>query len=213
MLSAPAAARADEAPTTRPSVPATKARPVGILRVLDLQRKLLDRVDLTDDQKNKIDSLFDKAREDLKDLQATTQPADDQTRARVRETLSDLRQGCAAVLTDEQKQKLKTLTTGRRPGQSTTRPATTRPATILQRISHTLDQLQVTPEQRDAIQKILNDTRDRMVALRDSGASAAEIRDKAQVMGQEMMNKIDQVLTPEQREKLRDADSSAGPRK
>ena len=64
-------------------------------------------LNLTDDQKTKIDAILDKAKDDARDMMAQMQNLQPQERQqKIRDLLMDLRQKIGDVLTDDQKQKL-----------------------------------------------------------------------------------------------------------
>lgn len=63
-------------------------------------------------------------------------------------------------------------------------------------------ELQLTDEQKTSAQKIVDDNRQAMMDLRNSGASPEEFGEKMQERAKENKKKVDDLLKPEQRERL-----------
>jgi Spy/CpxP family protein refolding chaperone len=92
---------------------------------LDRLQNVLAQLDLTDDQKTQIDAIITPARQQLEDIKK----GDDDRKAKqtkTREVLEQTREKVTAVLTDQQKTKLKEITAnerGKRAGkQKQTKP-------------------------------------------------------------------------------------------
>jgi hypothetical protein len=64
------------------------------------------------------------------------------------------------------------------------------------------NELQLTDEQKASAQKMADDNRQAMMDLRNSGASPEEMGEKIQERAKENKKKVDELLKPEQRERL-----------
>lgn len=88
-------------------------------------------------------------------------------------------------------------------------------AALVQRMQDQLANVDLTAEQKTAVDKILADVKEQVAALRaDAQANKlpqAELRDRMQALVQETRQKIMEVLTPEQRQKARAEMAATGP--
>ncbi|HMB95834.1 MAG TPA: redoxin domain-containing protein, partial [Tepidisphaeraceae bacterium] len=91
--------------------------------------------------------------------------------------------------------------------QPTTNPAPpplARAAAIMQRFRNALQQLQLSTEQRLKVQRVLEDTRQRLAdLLGDAQNDTSQLREKFQGIMQDTRQQLRSILTPEQQEKLR----------
>lgn len=177
---------ADENPPPRPFNPAM---------LLDRLRPRLDELNLTEDQKTKIDEIFTITAEDLK-----PEPGQDEAdrRARgeeVRQAMMDLRTQVLAVLNDEQKPKFEEMMAAmRQRGQGG-------PGEFIEQFKAAIPKLDLSEEQKSQIQTLMSEKEKEIQALREQGGDA---REEFRAAMRDLHEELDSILTPEQREKLRD---------
>jgi len=206
-----ALALAADAPPTPPT-PAPETRPnaagngAGAGALLERFVGKLDSLNLTPDQKTKIDALVDKAKEDFKALQADSQNLEPREKLqKFGARFKQLKEDIAAVLDPSQKEQFEKLTPAAGQGGGAGAGAGAGAGNIVQRIKEAIDKLDLTPEQKPKVEAVLEDLKTKMADLRaqvQSGTSRDEIRQKAQAIREESRAKLMEILTPEQQAKL-----------
>ncbi len=165
-------------------------RPWDPTSFLARSRALFDDIDLTEEQKQKIDDLFKEAGDDLRDMQQHSPPTE--RVARAREYLATLRDKVNSLLTEEQKKTLKQKLTTVQAG-----------ARMLDQLRQSMSELDLSDQQRQTVEMLTAKAKDRIEALRGETDPDA-LRDRVRVIGQEFAEGIQKVLTDEQRRKLRE---------
>ncbi len=156
--------------------------------------RALGTLDLTADQKTKIDPITEKFQTDVRALQGMP-PAE--RRTKLRDLTRKLMEDVNAVLTPEQQTKLRREIT--RSGGGPFGPV--------------LRTLNLTTEQRARIDPIVKDANEQMEKLQDDkNLKAREWRDKMQTIIRDTVAKIRPNLTTEQQTKLDEAASRIGQR-
>jgi Spy/CpxP family protein refolding chaperone len=183
---------ADDKPTTRPQRPFQQGnRDPGMM--LKMQRQRLDQLDLTADQKKKLDDIYASAEGELKD----SAPQDR------REKMMAIREKTMAVLTDDQKKKLEQMGPRFGGGQGTG----TGPRNPVQHIRDNLDKLNLTSEQKPKVTAVLDGAEKKIDAMRaemeNGNADRQAMMKKGQEIREETRTKLAAILTSEQQEKLR----------
>lgn len=209
VLAAPVAVRA-EAPTTQPDQSVRPERPNRERRqprnqhrdpaaMLDRMHQTINGLDLSEEQKTKVDAIFAQAKSDFEALQQKWKQDDVAPRDRMeqgRKLMRDLNQKVMAVLTDQQKtalkEKRKEMMEKRDRWQGHGRRGEMRgdrqgPPEMMERMHRTLNELNLTDEQKQKIKEVMTDA-----------------REKSRKIMEEAREQIDQILTPEQREKLKE---------
>jgi Spy/CpxP family protein refolding chaperone len=193
----PAARGADEPkpPTTRPE---SGERPSGGI-MLDRLHSVVTGLDLTDEQKPKIEAEFDKARKALEE--ARTSPPAEGSREAVGKAMTDLRTGVVGILTEDQKkamrEKLGQGIGGTRGGAGRAGP--------LAAFRENMDKLGLSDEQKSKIDAILKDNQEKVTqALQDGQGDRQAIGEKIRPIIQEHRQKILDLLTDEQKAKLKE---------
>jgi Spy/CpxP family protein refolding chaperone len=190
----------EAAPTSRPA--ARVGSPAAAGALIDRFHEVVTGLNLSDDQKTQVNAIFDKAKQDMASLQQefqtnNTPPAE--RIQRVNEFRRDLRQKLEKVLNQQQRQELRQKLTEGRPG---TRPAGG--AAMFGRIQEAVGQLNLSDEQKVKINGILDEARTKAQAIRqEAAAQTRPEREPFRQLMQETRQKIHEVLTPEQRQKLR----------
>ena len=183
-----AAASAADQPERRPGARPGEGRQQPVARLEQMRTRVMEI--LNEEKKTKAEPLFAKAKEALEDAQKELQKPDAPRREimeKVMKTFSDLRTQLEAMLTEEQKQKL--------------RESMPMMAGPFERIRDAAAKLDLSAEQKEKIEKVLSDARDKLAKLRENPQAN---REAMRSLFQEVRTKIGEILTPEQREKIRE---------
>lgn len=181
-------------PTTRPQNPQVFQR---------LQDSLAD-LNLSDQQRAQIESIFQQAREHFRQTFRELGQMDQTSRRQhIRQFLNQLQDQIKAVLNAEQ------ITAWEKKLQQLRRSAATRPAALraaaLQRLRQAIDQLQLSDDQKAQIRLVLDDLRDKLSELRQQAQVDPDVlRQKARELVQQARQQIQSILTPQQREQLKE---------
>jgi Spy/CpxP family protein refolding chaperone len=185
----------------------------------------LDQLNLTDEQKTKTSAILEKAREQFRELAPELIQAEPSVRRqKMNQFLSGLAEQIKPVLDESQRGEFETriarMRAQPRPGMAqpqdgSTAPAdrpgsgqgmgpVARPGMMLERLREAAESLDLTQEQRGLVAQLLADTRDKLQAMRGQlqGEPPAAIRERLMPIVQEAREKLNQILTPPQREKL-----------
>lgn len=171
-------------------------------------------LDLSDEQKAQVEAILEKSREEMRAAMQEMQGLEPQARRqRMREMMMDVNEQLTGVLNEDQKaafqRKLAEMRAqagrdgrGAEPG---TQPAAGRVGAIIEQLRDAIEQLNLTDEQKSKAEQILQDTRTKLRVLRDEAAGDIEkIRDKAREIINDTRQDLQEVLTPQQQEKLRE---------
>jgi Spy/CpxP family protein refolding chaperone len=168
----------------------------------------VNSLDLKDDQKTKLDAIFKDAADQAKSLDTEIQSLQGRERAeKLMPFNRDLREKVAGVLTDEQKATLRKKMAGRAAEQMT------------ERWKQALTQLNLTSEQQTKVDAVLADARKQAeTRAAERGAGQGDNQGQGQGRGgalfasmRETRQKIEEVLTPEQKQKLQELMPQRGP--
>ena len=176
---------AKESPSTQPS-PALDSSPW-----LRLMRSALDDLNLSDQQRQKIDGFFIEADKGLK--QAREDAGDDRRQLvqKTHEVLLKLREKVSSVLSDEQKETLR---------DQLLRQA---PAEIINGLKSAVEKLDLSAEQKQKVRDIMADAQGEARQLGNTvQAGTQQARDKWRTLVQETRNKLERVLTDAQKQQL-----------
>jgi len=177
-------------------------------------QEALNALDLSSEQTERIDSILADARQRMMSLREELKEMEGpERREKMMATLEEFREKIAAVLTDEQKAALKQKIEEAREqmgggpeGADGPRngPPGGRLAQLGERMQKALDQLELSDEQKSKAREIVDELKTELTTLRDK---AAEDANKARVDALAALNagreKLKEILTPEQQEKLR----------
>jgi Spy/CpxP family protein refolding chaperone len=190
-------------------------------------RALLDDLKLSDEQKKKVNDVFDRASENYRaivsDLRGMNPP---DRQAKMKEFFNDIREQISEVLTPEQKEKFDSSLQGLlggsgRPG-ATTRPgsATSRPGPgtgngpvgdFMIRIRRSLQELGLSDEQKLKVKKLFDETGEKFKEIASKGQRGSEeMRQKVRELLEQTRDSIKEILTPEQFEKFSSAIRAGG---
>jgi Spy/CpxP family protein refolding chaperone len=185
---------AADAPQTQP------ARTDGPTGLLSRVKQAASSVKLTDEQKKKLDGMFQRAGNDLK---STADKFKDDAQARAKEAqavLNRLQHDMGNLLNDDQKEEFK-----KRFQSLSGAPG------FLDRFANQLKSMDLSEEQKKKIDQIMADARTQFEQLRDQARSGSqEAREKLVDLFTDTLKKMEGVLNDEQLKKLRDSLKSAG---
>ena len=184
---------AAEAPATQK---AEVAAPAGDgTALLDRVRARLGELKLSDEQKKKIDELLAGTASDLKVAREQLQNADRQEKVRrFTEIMQKLRENVRSVLDPEQVRQLQQKLGGAGAGAA---------GEALARLRQALPQMELSDEQEAQIQEIFSNFREQSERARAAtGAAAIEARQQLKASAEGLRQKILDILSAEQREKL-----------
>jgi Spy/CpxP family protein refolding chaperone/peroxiredoxin len=199
---------------TRPAPPPPPGERPGP-QMLERIRFSLGELKLTEEQKTKVDAIFREARQGMDAMRREL--ADLEPRQRMEKIgafFQDVRDDVAAVLTEEQRaildKKLEEARQnmrnrfGQRRGDATTTPAgPVRPGEMLDRLRSALPQLDLNDAQRQQVKALLEDVQAQAATLRQQAEAGGEnVREKVREMTERTRSKLNEILTPAQREKL-----------
>lgn len=174
--------------------------------MIDRLHAAVNELNLTDEQKPKIDEIFTKAKDEFEKMQPELQDLPMQERgAKAREFAQKLQTDVKAVLNDEQKaafdKKLAEAQAQRGQGQGQGGGQ----GGQIRRIREAVDALGLTDEQKPKVEAILKDTEEKVQQARqESQGDQDAFREKARAIGQDTITQLESVLTPEQQQKLRE---------
>ncbi|HEY0007703.1 MAG TPA: deiodinase-like protein [Tepidisphaeraceae bacterium] len=166
-------------------------------------QRAVDQLDLSAEQKEKLQAVREEAREKLQDMREEVRDlSPEERRTRVAETLKEIRESSEAVLTPEQRTKLKTLLAAEGPA---TRPARGQ-GPMVDRLRDALNEADLTDEQKPKVDAILDAAAKAFAKLREEAeGNMASLREQGRELAEETRSKLAEVLTSEQRKALREA--------
>jgi Spy/CpxP family protein refolding chaperone len=219
---APAAAMA-QAPATRPADRADRAdrgdRRGDAGGPLVRAREVLDGLDLTDGQRERVDAILAAARDDFRALRDELQTLEPRERAaQAREFVVGVHAKLAEVLSDEQRQTFRDQLGRGRPADGPgpdmgprpdlgpgPRGDQVRPGAMAERLAEVVRDLDLSPEQEDRARAVLDDLKRQGDEIRAAIRSGDEMaREQAGAMLLDARQKLGQILTPEQQRRFRE---------
>ncbi len=211
--------------TTRPSASATPTttgmRP-GPAYIIQRFKRAVAQLDLTDDQKPKVDAVFTQANQKGLDLSQTLADADPQDRFQMLTGFfKQIHQDLAAVLTDDQMntldQKVGPGLRPRNPNQQSgtqqnasqspiapppaTQPTARRGNALgggLQYVQRALDTLDLSDDQKQQVKDLLAATQAKLTDIRNNAAAGADVQQDLQQARKDVRQKLQTILTPDQ---------------
>ena len=183
--------------STQPS----EARPRGDgSLIFERVQQLANDLKLTDEQKTKVKSIFDDAKQELGAMRSELQGmAPPDRREKVMAFITSVREKIAGVLTDEQKAEFQKKMDALRQN------AGGGPGAMIERLRDSLQKLDLSEEQRAKIKDVMEGARAKFQQLREEAQNdAAQMRDKGRELMQDTRQQLRGILTPEQQQKLRE---------
>jgi len=190
----PRHARADA--TSRPTISAGSGMRPGPAYVIQRFKKAIAQIDLTDDEKPKVNAVFDQANQRGLDLSQTLADMQPQDRyPKLAAFSKEIRQDLAGVLTDDQ---MKTLDQklGSDGGQ---RPAAPQNAGgMLETVQQALAKLDLSDDQKQQVKDLISSAREKFADIRKSAAAGADVQQELQQARKDLRDKLQTILTPDQ---------------
>ena len=177
-------------------------------QIVDEFRKIAKDLNLTDEQKTKLEAALKTAVEEFKALREDDSIDPKDRRTRSEEIFGTMRKDVGAVLTEEQRATLKKKMSELRPGGGPRRAGegpgpTTRPGPLGERLRQNLAKLDLNDDQKKKTEAILADAKKQVDELRE-GLMSGDEQAREQVGGimGDVRRQIGEILTQEQRDKL-----------
>jgi Spy/CpxP family protein refolding chaperone len=179
-------------PATQPADDATPQYAPDPEAMLQRLRARLDSLKLSDEQQQKIDDAFAKARQSLELSEQELQNATTEQRAQhLRDIYQKLREDIRSALTPAQQEQFR-------------KEMAAAPAQMLNRLRDALSKLQLTDDQKQKVHDLLEEMRGK-VQQASTGAKAAgeDAGEKLRAATDDLRQKLGDILTDEQRLRLR----------
>jgi Spy/CpxP family protein refolding chaperone len=174
------------------------------VRILQRMQASFDDLNLSEEQKAKVQAIVDKAKPQLEAAVKEAEGKEPRERAtKLREATQPVRDELMSVLDETQRQKLRErMEAARAAGGGGGRAG----APMLQALKANLYQLVLNDDQKKQLETLIADTEKQFAAIRAGGQGNAngETRAKFRELMQANRKKINEILTPEQRQKLRE---------
>lgn len=200
-LALPARAE-DQNPTQKTTSAATPPAEGGLqFPMLQRYRSAVDELKLSDDQKGKIDKMFDDAKSQLKEARDSASGDRQELGRKTRQVFTGLRQNLMAALDDDQKADL------RRKLQSLFTPrAGAAGGEVLGRLRTALESLNLSGDQKHQIKDVLEAAEKKVEGLREKAQGGdQDAREKLGTVLRDTRQKIGDILTEHQKQQLQDA--------
>lgn len=186
--------------TTRPAAvtrPATAVMRPGPAYVLQRFRTALGQINLTSDEKPKVEAVLAKANERGLDLSQSLTDAQNQDRIQILKGFGqEIRQNLGAVLTDEQMKALDQKLNGaggQAPGNRTNSIAG-----VMDHVQEALNQLDLSEDQKQQAKDILAAMQDKLAEIRNGAFAGGNMQQELQQARKELRDKLQAMLTPNQ---------------
>jgi hypothetical protein len=194
--------RGDE-PATRP----TGAR-LFLSGLVPRIRSAVAKLNLSDDQKTKVDSILDAADQDAQSLGDQMQSLSQQERyEKIGPFLHKLRQDLAGAINADQfktlSQNIPILHEQGANGPTTRGDSAARPGQRLDAVKAALAKLDLSDDQKQKVADLLAELQTKLQQIRQS-ADGGDVQSKLQQLRDEMRSRLQEILTPDQMQQFRD---------
>ncbi|HEX4055966.1 MAG TPA: deiodinase-like protein [Tepidisphaeraceae bacterium] len=182
--------------TTQPSAAGHRSGPLFIVERL---RRAVSQLDLTDEQKTKVNEIFDQASQQAQELSQSLENISPSERyQKMGAFVRGLRQQLAAVLTDAQ---LSVLRRSLGPGPTSRPGGGDFPGGgMLENFQQAVAKLDLSPDQQQQIKEIMESFLQKARALRDNAGD--DVQAQMQKLRQNLRNKLQSILTSDQMQTL-----------
>jgi hypothetical protein len=192
-----AAPAQDALPATRPGDP--------VFAVMRLHNRT-ELLDLPVDEKSRVDAYLDEAEQQAETIETEIQ--DDRPAVRIERTelfISQVRAHLAEILPAQQFERLHEPVAMGGVGGPTTQPERGPGAAFpaLQRLRSALDQIDLSPDQKQQVADLLTQMQPKLQQLRRDRLAGQQVRQQVQSLLADFRTSLVDILTPDQREKLR----------
>jgi uncharacterized protein (DUF2267 family) len=200
-------ARADDEAKDQKTTPAPPKGEGGLqFPMLQRFRSAVDELKLSDEQKGKVDTMFDDAKSQLKEARDTANGDRQEAGKKTREVFTKLRDNLMASLDDGQKAELKTKLQTLFSGGNGANNAVARLRTALEKLT-------LSGDQKRQIKELLESAETKSKDLREKAQGGdQDARDKLSALLRDTRQKVGDILTDSQKQQLQDALQQAGGR-
>jgi Spy/CpxP family protein refolding chaperone len=180
-------------------------------RMLERVQQLIDQdLQLSDAQRDKIKSILEDARAEMRELMPQLRDLEPQERAeKMREFLKEVHDNVAAELDDSQKKVFEEKLQQLRPGQGGGPGGGGQGGMMMfERLENAVKQLDLSDEQKQQVEKIVADAKKKIQESREkiqNGADPQQVREEVRQASMDVREQLMGVLTPEQQQKLRES--------
>jgi Spy/CpxP family protein refolding chaperone len=173
--------------------------------MLDRFHEAVNELKLNDDQKSKIDKMFEDARSQMKKLREEAAGDREAVAKKAREMFEKLRENIASVLNEDQKEQLKEKL------QKAFQRGAAAGGDMAGRLKAAIEKLSLSEEQKTKVHDLLEDTNKKAKDLRSQAENGGqEAREKLRELMQETREKLGNILSDEQKQKLQETLQQAG---
>jgi len=193
------ASRAFAADEAKPARPAAGGNRIGAM-IAERVKGLSAQLDLTDDQKKKVDEIAAEAQKKAGVIEIGGPDAREKSIALREDTIKQIK----AILTPEQLKKLEALLAQQPAGGR----GAGGPTALVQLLQTAVKDLDLNEEQKTKMNATFADAQKKFEEVRaelTSGKATPETREKLRTIFDSLRGDIEKVLTPEQQEKLRNS--------
>lgn len=170
--------------------------------LLDRLRSTINELNLTDEQKPKVDKAFEEAQAKIQKIRENPDADRQEMGQKLREVYTALRENIGAILTDEQREQLRTKLAQVFRGAAGAGAA----GDPIARLRTAVESLELADDQKPKVRRVFEDAIGQSKDLRQqiqSGDNGA--RDKLRTLIGDTRDKITEILTDDQKQKLREA--------
>ncbi|HEY7118291.1 MAG TPA: hypothetical protein VH475_17010 [Tepidisphaeraceae bacterium] len=174
--------------------------------VADRIKEAVGSLGLSNEQRPKVDAVVADLEKKLEELRAAGPGPE--TRQKVVALRADALKQLRSILTDEQRAKFQEAIRQPPQGAGGAAAAGPRIQAVLQNVQAKLAELNLTDDQKVKVRSAFEETRRKFQELRpqlQGGPPSPELREKIRTTLEDFRKQLDDILTPEQREKIRDA--------
>lgn len=200
-------ARADDQPKEQATPRERSANGEGRqgFPMLDRVREAVNELKLSDDQKSKIDKMFEDARSQMKKLREEAAGDREEMTKKAREMFDKLREDIASVLNEDQKEQLKEKL------QKAFQRGAGAGGDIAARLKAAIAKLDLSDEQKSKVHDVLEETGKKAKDLRSQAENGSqEARGKLRDLMQETREKLGSILSDDQKQKLQETLQQGG---
>ena len=192
LLCGASAVRAADAPATQPAEEAAPRYAPDPDTMLDRIRARLDALQLSDEQKQKIDDAFATAGHSFKMAEQELQNATRQQRIQhMRDIFQTLRESIRSTLSPQQQEEFR-------------QKMAAAPGEMLNRLRDAVSKLEFSDDQKQKVHDLLEDVRSKMQqAGSEAKAGSQDGGEKMRAIGEDLRQKLGDILSDEQKLQLR----------
>jgi len=209
-------ARADDQPKEQSSTPGTNpSSPDGRrgFPMLERVRAAVDELKLSDDQKGKVDKMFEDAQSQIKKMREEGTGERQGMMKKTREIFEKLREDIGGVLTDDQKEQFKSKFEKlfQRGGAAGSGTAGAGAGEMVSRLKSALEKLNLSDDQKTKVHELFEETTKKAKDLHAQAENGGtDAREKLRDLMKDTHEKLSTILTDDQKQKLQESMQEGG---